>query len=320
MRQEIRTAAHRFIWQTASESLHGTMSKKNQRSIKKPVSHEVLSSSSTSPHTGLPVRDGKYDPLSSREGSMDLTELARHIEIAKKEWEKTMDCVDDMIILTDGDGIIKRVNRAVRKFAGQAYEDILGKTWEDVIIDSDLEAVTLQAGSTGLFHKPTGRWFELHAYPFEDPALQFSGTVLTIHETTDMKNFREKLEKANLQLEKNRRKLQSALENICSLMEKVIRLQDSNVRFSNPNIRKCYEVKGCTKTSCPCHGKEPVRCWQVAGTFCGGTVQGTFAQKYNSCVECEVYKKATADPIYQVGEHFNNMMHILSIRNGREKK
>lgn len=30
-------------------------------------------------------------------------------------------------------------------------------------------------------------------------------------------------------------------------------------------------------------------CWAVAGTFCGGKVQGEFAQKRLSCMTCEFY-------------------------------
>lgn len=32
-------------------------------------------------------------------------------------------------------------------------------------------------------------------------------------------------------------------------------------------------------------------CWVVAGTLCGGQVQGTFAQKYKNCEICEFYRK-----------------------------
>lgn len=32
-------------------------------------------------------------------------------------------------------------------------------------------------------------------------------------------------------------------------------------------------------------------CWAVAGTFCGGKIQGTFAEKRRSCIECDFYKK-----------------------------
>jgi hypothetical protein len=32
-------------------------------------------------------------------------------------------------------------------------------------------------------------------------------------------------------------------------------------------------------------------CWQVAGTLCGGRVQGTFAQKALSCLFCDFFRK-----------------------------
>lgn len=31
-------------------------------------------------------------------------------------------------------------------------------------------------------------------------------------------------------------------------------------------------------------------CWIVAGTFCGGQVQGTFAKKFQNCEQCEFYQ------------------------------
>lgn len=30
-------------------------------------------------------------------------------------------------------------------------------------------------------------------------------------------------------------------------------------------------------------------CWVVAGTFCGGQVQGTFAEKEHNCLACDFY-------------------------------
>ncbi len=258
------------------------------------------------------VARNRHEPVHKND---TLSNLFKQVEIAKKEWEKTMDCVSDMIILTDSEGIIKRFNRAVKEFTGKDYQDILGKNWEDMIIENELEAVTIHAGCTELHHKPSRRWFELNAYPFEDSELDFSGNVMTIRETTEVKNIANTLEKSRKRAEKDRKKLKNTLSRICSLMESVTQEQDSAVRFSNPNIGKCYEVKHCRDKKCPCYGQEAMRCWQVAGTFCGGKVQGTFAQKYQSCSECEVYKKATSDPLDQIGEHFNNMMYILNLQN-----
>ncbi len=32
-------------------------------------------------------------------------------------------------------------------------------------------------------------------------------------------------------------------------------------------------------------------CWVLAGTLCGGRVQGTFAQKFKNCETCDFYQK-----------------------------
>lgn len=36
-------------------------------------------------------------------------------------------------------------------------------------------------------------------------------------------------------------------------------------------------------------------CWVVAGTFCGGKVQGAFAAKLANCLVCEFYKKVVQE-------------------------
>lgn len=74
----------------------------------------------------------------------------------------------------------------------------------------------------------------------------------------------------------------------------------------------CWEIKNCgrqmggTKVAemgiCPAaldmgatginSGKNAGRiCWAVTGTFCGGKVQGTFAEKNLSCMSCEFFQQ-----------------------------
>ena len=47
-------------------------------------------------------------------------------------------------------------------------------------------------------------------------------------------------------------------------------------------------------------------CWVVAGTFCNGGVQGVFAQKYESCKDCNFYLKVQQ-------ENFNNFELSVSL-------
>jgi hypothetical protein len=76
--------------------------------------------------------------------------------------------------------------------------------------------------------------------------------------------------------------------------------------------KNCWEVKGCGREPggkkaeelgvCPAAtekglggvhgGKNAGRaCWVVAGTFCKGEVQGTFAQKYRDCNLCDFFRQ-----------------------------
>jgi two-component system NtrC family sensor kinase len=59
---------------------------------------------------------------------------------------------------------------------------------------------------------------------------------------------------------------------------------------------KCWEYMKCGRDKdatlkCPAFPDFGRICWVVAGTFCEGRVQGTFAQKYEDCKKCEFYQK-----------------------------
>ncbi len=67
-------------------------------------------------------------------------------------------------------------------------------------------------------------------------------------------------------------------------------------------LKNCWVIKQCGREK---NGKKTAQfgeciaskeelghsCWAIAGTLCGGDVQGTSAQKSNNCMACEVYKK-----------------------------
>ncbi len=62
-----------------------------------------------------------------------------------------------------------------------------------------------------------------------------------------------------------------------------------------PGEPKCWEYMKCGRdkdasTKCPAFPHFGRVCWVVAGTFCEGKVQGTFAQKYEDCGKCDFYR------------------------------
>lgn len=75
-------------------------------------------------------------------------------------------------------------------------------------------------------------------------------------------------------------------------------------------FKKCGREPGGMKTNelgvCPAAtetrtdgvngGKNGGRaCWALAGTLCGGKVQGSFAAKVTNCLQCEFYQKVGAE-------------------------
>ena len=68
-----------------------------------------------------------------------------------------------------------------------------------------------------------------------------------------------------------------------------------------PNIQNCWEIMKCGREKggskvfefgeCIA-SKEQLghSCWVIAGTLCGGVVQGKMAQKLLTCLTCPLYK------------------------------
>ncbi len=52
-------------------------------------------------------------------------------------------------------------------------------------------------------------------------------------------------------------------------------------------------------------------CWVVAGTFCGGKVQGSFAQKVTNCLQCEFYQavRSQEGPSYLSAHELLSRLH-----------
>lgn len=56
-------------------------------------------------------------------------------------------------------------------------------------------------------------------------------------------------------------------------------------------------------------------CWAIAGTFCGGKVQGTYAQKLGDCLKCDFHTFVR----HQQGRKYVKTRQILDVLAGRIK-
>ncbi|MBZ0154862.1 MAG: PAS domain S-box protein [Alphaproteobacteria bacterium] len=68
----------------------------------------------------------------------NLTSLFHAIEVAKNEWESTMDCIDDMVLLIDHEGRIQRCNKAVGALSGKSYQELVGSDWKALLAENGI--------------------------------------------------------------------------------------------------------------------------------------------------------------------------------------
>ena len=241
--------------------------------------------------------------------------LFKQVEGAKRQWEATMDCVKDLVLLTDTGLRVVRCNKAVLGFTGLSFDQIIGKKWIDILADNKFEKHDFAGSSFEYFHAPSRKWLYLNIYTVKNEQSRLEGLVVTMHDLTAIKTMTFELEEKNKIIDDQRENLQYALDQISKLIQSVVDEKRFDIYFTNPNLEKCWEVMKCGQDDCPCYGKEPQRCWQNTGTFCKGEVQGVFAQKYGNCQKCSFYQGTTSDPVFLIGEQFNNMMHILAAKN-----
>ncbi|GAB4338439.1 MAG: hypothetical protein Kow0089_10410 [Desulfobulbaceae bacterium] len=97
--------------------------------------------------------------------------------------------------------------------------------------------------------------------------------------------------------------------------------------------KNCWEFKGCGREPggpkaeelgvCPASTTKPAdginggrnggrSCWVLAGTMCGGRVQGTFATKLANCLQCDFYKLVLSEE----GKAFVQATEIMRRLNG----
>jgi len=116
-------------------------------------------------------------------------------------------------------------------------------------------------------------------------------------------------------LYRQKQELESAKVQFTSLTETAIKNHNWDVVLHDERISTCWQDMNCNSSNCPVYGLRHTRCWLIAGTFCGGEIQGRFAQKLETCSECRIYQGAVQqDPISEIGENFNSLMWVVHER------
>lgn len=150
--------------------------------------------------TGIFVEDVKVDCLSAGATEfitkpIDPTEIrvrVRNLAMfnavarAKMEWEGSMDCVRDMVILVDEAGLIRRCNKPLADYLHMPYATILGAHWLKLLRDAGLLVQTATDTAMTLLRDESREWFDIDLYRGRDDLFAQS-TVVVLRNTTEIR-------------------------------------------------------------------------------------------------------------------------------------
>lgn len=302
-----------------------------QRSIAGPMAElaagaKAIATGDFSRHVDISSRDeigtvGNAFNLMARQLSTTL--------ISKGYLDDIIQSIADIMLIMDNLGFVKNANEAAVRQLGYDKEQLIGKGLGEIFPEAGnlsdkqrnpFETLLARESLQGI--ESVCRAADNRLIPvimsgavLTDKNGTVSDIIITAKDIADRKKIEQQLEETRNRLETDRDNLRHALDLFSQVIHEV-EIKKGFEEYSyapvkNPNIPTCWELKKCNYEKCPVYGKRDSRCWQIAGTQCGGEVQGKFAQKYNRCEKCEVYRISTEDTIAETTETFNNMMFII---------
>ncbi len=166
----------------------------------------------------------------------ELKHVHSMVESAKLEWEETMDCIGDMVILADSSGAIIRCNRAVTTFTGISYKDLLNTNWQELLHSTGMTDISAAARQE-IRHKETGRWFQLNIY--SSSIRSNTSTIVTLNDLTETKTIHEELSAAYEQLKATHSQLlqQEKLASVGQLAAGIAHEINNPMGFISSNLK-----------------------------------------------------------------------------------
>jgi two-component system NtrC family sensor kinase len=138
----------------------------------------------------------------------ELQRLFDQVEVAKIEWEQTMDCVPEMVILANTSGSVRRCNKTFADYLHKDFYDIIGRNWTLLLRGQGLPVTASHDSPWTIREESSDRWYELKTHPYTTKGKHAaSGHVITITDITLQKKFSEQLEEKNRQIMENIRDL-----------------------------------------------------------------------------------------------------------------
>ncbi len=150
-----------------------------------------------------------------------LRETIIKIEQAKKEWEQTVDSINDIIILINRGDIILRANKKLSDITNLHFNDLLGRKWQDVLRENGFTHTIHEAGEINFYH-PTGRHFNYNIYSRTSGGAALQTSVIILQDITELIQLTKELESSMSMLEQRNHQLQKAYSDLKAAQSQIL--------------------------------------------------------------------------------------------------
>ncbi len=125
-----------------------------------------------------------------------LDKLFAQVEAAKREWEDTLDCITDIVLMCDTQGNIQRCNSPFCQLTGLPLNEILGKSWASTLYGLGFVIDNYKNGSGTLRDRENQRFFDLRTFPLRNKNGFQVGNVVNFRDITEIRAIHQELESA----------------------------------------------------------------------------------------------------------------------------
>ncbi len=193
----------------------------------------------------LGIRSSFLDVTRQKESQEVTAKALARATHAKREWEETLDCIDDVVMLVDKGQRIQRTNKRISTLTGCTFDELVGKDWRDLLQEHGFGFTVFRNNSGEIFHQESGRFFDVFFYPIQHD--DESCMVVTMHDSTELRTATEQLQVAYDNLEKTQMKVfqQEKLASIGQLAAGVAHEINNPMGFISSNLTslKKYGVR-----------------------------------------------------------------------------
>jgi len=125
-----------------------------------------------------------------------LDKLFVQVETAKREWEDTLDCITDIVLMCDTQGNIQRCNRPFIQLSNMPFEHFAGKSWASILYGLGFVIEDYRNGNGTVSDKEKQRFFDLRTFPLRNKNGFQVGNVVNMRDITEIREIHLELEEA----------------------------------------------------------------------------------------------------------------------------